>query len=139
MGAYITSAEVVTRVGNAAAVRLTTDTGSTVDSALIDTFIVEVEGDINAAVSKRSDAAITQALYPSSYAALKGKAMAMTVYRLAGRRPPVSEDWKAANDAAVEWLDKLVKGERDFPDSALNGSAMEWGGNDPNAAKLRDL
>ncbi len=136
--AYISTTEVVSRVGNDAALRLTTDSGSTIDTALIQTFIGEVEGRINSVVSTRTGVAITQAAHPNTFAALKGAAMAMTVYRLGTRRPPVPEDWKQTNAEAIEWLDKLAKGELGLPDAALVGDAMEWGGNDQNLATIRD-
>ena len=132
--AYVTSTQIVARLGNDTAVRLTTDSGSTVDKGLIDKLMSEVEGDIDQALRARTAQTITQALYPQTFAMLRGKATAIVIFRLASRRPPVADDWKKLNDEAVAWLEKLAKGEVALPDAALGGTAMDWGSEDQNAA-----
>lgn len=132
--AYVTSTQIVARLGNDTAVRLTTDTGSTVDTDLIDAIITEVEAAINQALRTRTAATITQTDYPQTLAMLRGKAVAMVIFNLASRRPPVPEAWANQNKQAREWLDKLAKGEVNLPDTGLNDPGFEWGSADQNAA-----
>lgn len=134
MGAYVTSAEIVERLGDAVALQLTTDTGSVVNTSLIDEYIADVEGDIDQFVRKRTSETITQADYPKTFAMLRGKAVTMTIHRLHLRRDPGSESWKGANEKAVADLERLAKGENDLPDEALNAPRLSYGYDDQNAA-----
>lgn len=137
--AYVSSQEIVDRIGQDAAIQLTTDSGDVVNTALIDAIIEEVEGEIDQVVRRRTAETITEEVYAQTFAMLRGKAVTMTIYRLKLRRDPVGEDWKAANDKAVEWLDKLAKGEVDLPDEALNEPRFASGCHPQNAAKVREL
>ena len=134
--AYVTSAQIVTRLGNEAAVQLTTGSGTTVDTDLIDEIIVEVEADIDQVLQLRTSETITQSSYPKTFAMARGKAVAMTIYQLALRRPPVSDDWKSANDQAVQWLKDLAEGKIALPDADLSTPGLEHGAADQNAAAM---
>ncbi|HUU46126.1 MAG TPA: phage protein Gp36 family protein [Planctomycetota bacterium] len=137
--AYVTSAMIVARLGQDRAVQLTTDSGTSVDTAMIDAAITRVEGRINAAVRTRTSEVITEAVYPATFAMLQGLVLDMTVYHLAARRPPVPDDWKEANTEALEWLKLLAKGEVGLPDVGMGGAEFEWGSDDQNAATTREL
>jgi phage gp36-like protein len=133
--AYVTAAEVITRVGTEKAAQLTTDSGSTPDSSMISAVILEVEAEINSAVRQRSSTAITGASHPNTLALLAGKSMAMTIYRLCGRRPPVPEDVKDGNGQALQWLSDLVDGKRQLPDDTLNAEGPTWSSSTADASR----
>jgi len=133
--AYVTSAEVVTRLGNDTAVQLTTKTGATPDTALIDGIIEEVEGNIDQVLRSRTTASVTLATYPTTFQMLRGMAMALAIFVLGSRRPPVPDAWTMQNKRAEAWLEKLAKGEINLPDAVLNRPGVSWGSEDQNAAK----
>lgn len=135
MGAYVTNADVVTRLGSKRAYELTADSGTTPDTVLIDKVIAEVEGGVHSAVRRRTDATVTQAEHPSTFALLAGTVMDLVIYRLALRRPPVPDDWKAAHEQAVKWLGELVEGKRELPDAALAGQGSTWDSEEPDAGR----
>ena len=135
--AYLTATELVDRLGTPVALKLTTDTGSTVDTALITAIITEVEGRVNSFVAQRTTDEITPASHPNTFVALRGAVVAIAGYQLHLRRHPVPEDWKEANDEAMMWLKALAAGEVPLPDAALNVGA-EWGSEDQNAALIHE-
>ena len=126
---------VVSRLGTARAAQLTTDSGSSPDTDLIDEFIVEAEGTVMSAVNRRTATTISQADHPNSFATLRGKVMALVIYGLCGRRLPIPKDVETAHDQAVKWLDDLVAGKRDLPDAALAGETPTWGSETANAGR----
>ena len=125
--AFVTAADIVTRIGNATAVQLTTDSGSVVDTALIDAIIAEVEPNVLAALRKRTSETITQADYPQTWSMVVGKVVDMVIFKLASRRPPVAEARTVAYRHAVEWLTKLTAGEIALPDVAANAPDPTYG------------
>ena len=136
--AYVTSSEVIARLGGTdAATKLTTETGSTPDTDLIDDFIAEVEAEVLAAIRARTTATITEADYPYTWALVRGKVFAMVCYCIRGRRPPVPAECKSLNERATQWLDRLVEGKIDLPDTSLNEPDLEYGGEEQNAAADR--
>ena len=139
MGTYINAAGVRERIGDELAVTLTTDTGINYDDALIEKAIGDAEGQIEAAVRKRTAAPITAVDHPMTFNLLRGLTLDVAAYRIHLRRPPVPEDWKQRHDAALAFLDKLVKGEVELPDATLTGDKLAWGSKEQNAATLRDL
>jgi len=135
--AYVTAQTIVDRLGETTALQLTTDTGSTVDTALITAIIVEVEAEVEAAIKKRTTATINQADHPATYSLIAGKVVDMVIFRLAARRPPAPDEWKTLNELAVAWLTKLTEGKVNLPDGALNDPQIDWGSEDQNAAAQR--
>lgn len=136
--AYITAQDVVNRIGEPTALRLTTDTGSTVDTTVITAIINEVEPHVETAIRTRIGTTITQANYPADFKLIAGKVMDMVIFKLAAsRRPPAPAEWKQLNDQAVAWLQEFVEGKRNLPTADLNDPQMEWGGEDQNAAAQR--
>jgi len=136
--AYVTSSEVIARLGGtAAATTLTTETGDTPDTDLIDQWIAEAEARVQQAIRARTTATITQADYPQTWALARGCVFDMVCYRARSRRPPVPKDVADVNTRAIEWLDRLVEGKIDLPDTALNEPDLEYGGEEQNAAADR--
>ena len=132
--AYVIAAEVIARLGTAAAAQLTTESGDTPDSAMITLVIAEVEGRADAAVRSRIATPVDAVGYPKTFAALRGIVMSMAIYALAVRRPPVPKDWTEANEQALRWLAGLAEGKIALPDAGLNSPAPCWGSSAPNAA-----
>ncbi len=136
--AYVTSSQIVSRLGNDTAVRLTTESGSTVDTALINTIIAEVEAMINAALRSRTALSINQAEHPQSFAMLRGFATTMVIHRLyTDRRQPVPKEVETDVKRMDEWLIKLAEGKVNLPDATLNEPGMSWGSHDQDAARQR--
>jgi len=138
MGQYATSADVIGQLGDPAASQLTTDTVGDLDDVLIDLRIAEVEAEANGYVQKRMSVPVVSASHPRMVLALRGVTIAMTIYRLATRRPPVPEDWKMANDKAIAWLKGIADGTIDPPDDTAVGTKAAWGSETPIAGQLRE-
>ena len=131
--AYVTSTQIVARLGNDMAVLLTTDSGSSVDTDLINTIIAEVEAEIDQVLRTRTTETITQSAYPQTFAMLRGKATAIVIFKLHLRRPPVAKEVTDDKNDAKAWLEKLAAGEVNLPDPSFNADAMVWGGAEQNA------
>ena len=132
--AYITAAEVIARIGSTAATQLTTDTGGSPDSTKITAIISEVEALVHSYLRKRTATPIVQSTHPHTYAAVRAVAMRLVIYQLRTLRPPVPEDDKENNAAAIKWLVQIAKGEVDLPDEELNPDRASWSSEDPTEA-----
>lgn len=132
MGAYITNANVIARLGTDTAARLSAESGTSPDTALIDTIILEAESIVNAHLVDRVDIPIDQVTYPNAYRYAASHSMTVTIYRLAYRRPPVPEDWKLAYQQAIEELQKVADGDLSLPDDTDGTADLEYGSNDPD-------
>ena len=125
---YITNSDVISALGGTAkAAQYTTESGSSPDTDLIDSYIARAEGRINSAVQTRTATTISASLHPQTFAMLQGFAVAISRYQIALRRGKVPEDWKAPNKEAVDWLNGLAEGKRDFPDAVLNATTCGSG------------
>lgn len=131
---YLTSAQVIDRIGTAAATQLTTDSAGSPDTDKIDRIIGEVEGVIDGYLRKRVATPIVGATHPQTLAAVQAMAIRMVVYQLQALRPPIPEDVTTNNAGAIRWLEKLAAGEIDLPDPALNTDRAEWGSTTPTGA-----
>ena len=123
---YVTNADIIAWVGNERAYQLTTDTGTTPDTALIDDKIEEAEGEVNSAVAMRTSLTPTEADHPTSFYMLRGWVTAIVVYKLALRRPNMPEDWKSEYEIVMAALERLRKGQIEMPDVDLSGQQAEW-------------
>ena len=138
MGAYVTNADVVDRVGTVKAAQLTTDSGSTPDTDTIDAIIAEIEGEVLSDLRKRTTATITEADHPQSFALLRGLVLARVIKELYGLRPPIPEDVKGASQRAIEHLKELGEHKRDLPDLTLGTGESAWGSSDPVTSRAND-
>lgn len=127
MGTYVTSSAVVSRLGTARAAQLTTDSGATPDTTMIDGLITSAEAEVMGAVLKRTSTTLDEATHPNTWALVAGKVMALVVYELSLRREPVPEDVKDAHKAAIQGLQDLVDGKRELPDACLCSMGTTWG------------
>ena len=110
MGQYLTSAEVVTRLGTKRAYELTTESGTTPDTTLIDNVIDEVEGEANSYFARRYATPIDVSAHADVVAALKGKMMKLVIYGLESRRERPSEAVIEGRKDAIDWLTKVANG-----------------------------
>lgn len=135
--AYVTANEIISRLGTSTAAQLTTTSGTTPDSAVIDEGIETAEAQIEGYLRRRISAALTAAEYPRTFAAVKGLVSNMVVAWLYSRRPPVSADVQKLHDRAIEWFKGLANGDIALPDAELNEPDLEYGSADQDAALER--
>lgn len=141
MGAYLLNSEVISRIGAATAAQLTTDTGTTADTVLIDTYISGAEGETNGYLTKRYQTPIDLTALPELANTLREVVINIVVYKLMARRPPVSQDYRDLNSSAIDWLTKVSRGEIVLPAAATPPSAtadkpmQAWKSSTPNASR----
>ncbi len=123
---YITSQNVIDRIGNDKAAQLTTDAGSTPDTVKIDAIIAEKEGRANSYISSRVSVPVSASDYPHTYAALKGAVMDMVLCALHSLRSPAPTDIKGSHDRAIEWLKGVADGSVSLPDAGLVSNDGQW-------------
>lgn len=110
MGQYLTSAEVVTRLGTKRAYELTTETGTTPDTDIIDDVIDEAEGEANSYFARRYATPVDVSAHADAVAALKGKIIKLVIYGLEARRERPSEATISDRKDAIDWLTKVANG-----------------------------
>lgn len=139
MSAYVTTAEVIERIGAVAVGQLTTEAGDDPDTDRVDPIVEEANARVAAVVCRRTAIAVTEADHPTTWAFLRGLATAIAVYGVHSLRTPVPADVKVRNDEAVATLKALAAGEMCLPDTAaLEGAGADWGSNDPNLSTMRE-
>jgi phage gp36-like protein len=142
---YIVNQDIIDRVGSAAALQLTTDSGSSPSTTVLDEVRLSSEGEVNGYLATRYAVPVDLTAHADVAATLKAFTLDITVYRLHLRRPPVAEDIRNARNDAVKWLEGVAKGAIDLPAATTPASSTsdqpmaEWGSQAQNAATLRDL
>jgi phage gp36-like protein len=142
---YIVNQDIVDRVGVDRAVQLSSDSGTAVNTNVLDEVRLSSEGEVNGYLAKRYAVPVDLTAHPDLDATLSGFTLDIAVYRLMLRRPPVPEDIRRAYDNAVKWLVAVSKGEvilpADTPPASATADAptIDWGSSEQNAAMLRDL
>lgn len=132
MGVYITNADIVAWLGNELAAKYSAESGGTPDTVVIDENILDAESVLHRYVAQRATVPIDSGTYPAAFAAARATVKVITIFKLAGRRPPIPEDWKLAYDKEIAWLEKVEAGEADLPGDGIHGSGMEFGSNEPD-------
>ena len=141
---YIVNQDIIDRVGNAKAAQLTTDSGSTPDSAVLDEVRKSSEGEADSYLARRYATPVDLTAHPELAATLKGFVLDIAVYRLHGRRAPVSEAHEKARDQAIEWLKQLAEGKIVLPAASTPSSTnaddplSAWGSKEQNLSTMRD-
>ena len=142
--AYIVNQDIIDRVGNDTAVQLTSETGTTVITAVVDEVRLSSEGEVNGYLAKRYAVPVDLTAHADLAATLKGYTLDIAVFRLHKRRPPVDKDIRASRDDAIKWLMGIVKGEIVLPASVTPASTTSddpqgtWGSDDKNLGTIRD-
>lgn len=132
MGYYVTNADIVAWMGNELAAKYSAESGSTPDTGLIDKFILDGEALFHRYVAQRATVPIDSGTYPAAYAAAHATVKIIVIFKLAGRRPPIPEDWKLAYDKEIAWLEKVQDGKADLPGDGIHGEGFVWGSNEPD-------
>lgn len=139
--AYLVNQDIIDRVGNDAAVRLTTDTGAVVDSDVLDEVRQSAEGEANGYLAKRYAVPVDLTAHADLAATLKGFVLDIAVFRLMSRRPPASETHRTVRDDAVKWFERVSKGDIVLPAAATPASTNAddptptWGSSTATASR----
>ena len=86
---YIVNQDIIDRVGQSAALQLTTESGSTVDQDVLTEVRQSAEGEANGYLAKRYAVPVNLSTHADLAATLKGFTLDIAVYRLMSRRQPV--------------------------------------------------
>ncbi len=113
--AYIVNQDIIDRVGTTAATQLTSDSGGTPDSGVLDEVRLSSEGEVNGYLSKRYAVPVDLTAHADLAATLKGFTLDVAEYRLRSRRDSMAEVHEKMYANAKEWLEKVRKGEIPLP------------------------
>lgn len=109
--AYITNADIQTRLGNATYVQLSDDNGDgSAETAVVDEARIAAEGEVDSYLAVRHAVPVDGTVHPELAGLLKAAALDLAEYRLRLRRPPLSEDARRRHDQTVEWLRRIADG-----------------------------
>ena len=109
--AYITNADIQTRLGNATYVQLADDNGDGVaETAVVDEARLAAEGELDSYLAVRHLVPVDVTAHPKLAGVLKSAALDLAEYRLRLRRPPLSEDARRRRDQTIEWLRLIAAG-----------------------------
>ena len=142
---YIVNQDIVDRVGVDRAVQLSSDSGTAVNTDVLDEVRLSSEGEVNGYLAKRYAVPVDLTAHPDVAATLKGFTLDIAVFRLIARRQPVPEDVRRIHDDVLKWLIAVAKGDVNLPAGTPLASAtadaptIDWGSSEQNAARLRDL
>lgn len=114
--AYITNADIQTRLGTSIYVQLTDDNADgTADSAVVDEARIAAEGELESYLAVRYATPIDLVVHPDLAGLLKSAALDLVEYRLRLRRPPVSDDARRRHEQTVNWLRGIADGTAALP------------------------
>ena len=120
--AYATANDLIARVGNTAAVQLTTESGNLVDNTVVQAAVDAAQGDVDRHLARRFQTPIDVSLDADLAAALKAVTLDIGEYRLFAHRPPVSETKQKMYDNVVAWLEGVAKGDFNLPGAVTPAS-----------------
>ena len=109
--AYVTNADIQTRLGNATYVQLSDDNGDgAADTAVVDEARIAAEGDVDSYLAVRHAVPVDVTVHPELAGLLKSAALDLAEYRLRLRRPPLPEDARRRRDQTIDWLRHIADG-----------------------------
>lgn len=124
---YVTNADIEKRLGPSAYVQLTDDAGSGIaDPEKVDEARLGAEGEVNSYLALRVAVPVDLGRWPELAGTLKSVVLDLVEYRLRGRRPPVSASVIQRRAEAVQWLERVARGEAALPvcaEPAANAAA----------------
>jgi len=116
---YINNNDVQQRLGAARYVQLTDDAGTgSANEAVVDEARAAAEGVMDSHLSRRYAVPIDVATHPEVVAVLVGIALDLVEHRLYARRRDVPSDIVAKRNAAIDWLQRVARGEAALPSVA---------------------
>ncbi len=114
--AYVTNNDIEERLGTAAYIQLTDDTGSgSADIDKVDEARLGAEGEVNSYLGRRYAVPIDLAAHAEVADVLKSFVLDLVEYRLHSSRPPVSSAVSSKRNQAIAWLDRVAKAEVILP------------------------
>lgn len=121
--AYVTDAEIETRLGAATLVQLADDDGDGVaDADVVEEARLSAEAIVNSFLSRRYRVPVDLMVYPEVANMLRSVTLDLAEFRLRARRPPVAADIMRLHEQAMIWLMRVAEGGVQLPaPSALAG------------------
>lgn len=117
--AYVTNNDIEERLGTAAYIQLTDDTGSgNADIDKVDEARLGAEGEVNSYLGRRYAVPIDLTLHAEVADVLKSFVLDLVEYRLHSRRPPVPSAVSSKRNQAIAWLDRVARAEVVLPSVA---------------------
>ncbi|MCH8853744.1 MAG: DUF1320 domain-containing protein [Planctomycetes bacterium] len=124
--AYVTNNDIEERLGTAAYIQLTDDTGSgSADIDKVDEARLGAEGEVNSYLGRRYAVPIDLTAHAEVADVLKSFVLDLVEYRLHSRRPPVPSAVSSKRNQAIAWLDRVARADVVLPsvDPILENSA----------------
>ena len=114
--AYVTNNDIEERLGTAAYIQLTDDTGSgSADTDKMDEARLGAEGEVNSYLGRRYAVPIDLTAHAEVADVLKSFVLDLVEYRLHSRRPPVPSAVSGKRNQAIAWLDRVAGAEVVLP------------------------
>lgn len=141
---YIVNQDIIDRVGLKAAVEVSAESGTGVNTTVLDECRLGAEGEANGYLARRFQVPIDLVAHPDLVGVLKTKVLDIAVWQLMNRRPPADERYLKARDRAVEWLKMVSEGKIELPSSTpvatttSTSPVAAWGSNEPILNDLRN-
>jgi phage gp36-like protein len=108
---YVTNSDIEERLGTAAYIQLTDDTGTgSADLDKIEEARAGAEAEANSYFASRYKVPIDATGEPQVLAAIKCVVLDLIAYRLHGRRPPIPPDITRRRSEAIAWLAQVGLG-----------------------------
>jgi len=133
MGNYASVADVSAELTSAIAAQLTTDSGTTPDSTVINEQIDRAEKAVDAYLSKRIAVPVNVSTYPDMADWVKRLTLAVVVWQLYNRRRTSVPTVNAAYNAVIDELKAFVEGDvttpagEVVPSTLSEGASGNWG------------
>lgn len=133
MGNYAVQADIEAEVSTTTLAQLTTDSGTSPDSAKIANAIALSEIEIDSSLAKRIATPVNLSLFPDLANWLKGLTVPIAIKRLYGLRgicpPEVKTAWQTARAEIAAYVagDRAAPGATTPASTASDGPEDEWG------------
>jgi len=113
---YASNVDVEERLGSTAYVQLTDDAGTgSADTDKVAEALLGAEGQIDSYLGRRYAVPIDISQHSELAGLLKSVTLDLVEFRLNARRPPVPEDIRRKQEAAVRWLQRVAAGQAVLP------------------------
>jgi len=113
---YVSNSDVEERLGSAAYVQLTDDSGTgSADEDKVTEARLGAEGEVNSYLGRRYAVPVDTTVHSELAAVLKSVTLDLAECRLHARRPPVPDDVRQKRHASVQWLQRVAAGEAVLP------------------------